>query len=78
IPKNFNLRQNFPNPFNPTTQIVFDLPKDANVNLTVYDVNGNEVANLVNGYKSAGSYHVVFDGRNQLSQRRVHLQINNR
>lgn len=77
IPKNFNLIRNFPNPFNPTTQIVFDLPKDANVNLTVYDVNGNQVANLVNGYKSAGRYLMVFDGHNLASGVYIYRLITN-
>lgn len=62
IPEEFGLGQNFPNPFNPTTQISFDLPQDSQISLKVFDINGREVANLVEGYKVAGRYQVLFDG----------------
>jgi len=58
IPTAFALIQNYPNPFNPTTTIRFDLPAKDHVNLTVYDVLGREVINLVNGTLEAGSYSV--------------------
>jgi len=61
IPSDFELSQNYPNPFNPTTKINFSLPKDANVRLTVYNVLGQEVATLLQGYKSAGNYTVDFN-----------------
>ncbi|MFZ4590291.1 MAG: T9SS type A sorting domain-containing protein [Ignavibacteria bacterium] len=61
IPKEFNLSQNYPNPFNPVTMIKFALPKASYVTLRVYDMLGREVANLVNGQKSAGQYIVDFD-----------------
>ena len=61
-PTEFALKQNFPNPFNPTTNIQFDLPNDVFVKIKVYDVLGKEVANLVNEYKMAGSYIVSFNG----------------
>jgi hypothetical protein len=64
IPNRFNLSQNFPNPFNPTTQIKFDLPKAATVELSVYDILGREVRRLVNERYNAGSYTVTWDGRN--------------
>jgi len=67
VPNQYKLRQNFPNPFNPTTQIVFDLPKAGEVTLTVYDMTGRVVATLVNGYKTAGRYDVTFDGTNLAS-----------
>ncbi len=53
--------QNFPNPFNPSTQINFSIPKNSNVSLKVYDSNGSEIATLVNGNKAAGNYQVNFD-----------------
>ena len=64
VPKVYSLSQNFPNPFNPTTQIKFSLPFSGLVKLVVYDVNGSEVATLINGEKQAGNYSVSFDATN--------------
>lgn len=61
IPTQFELLQNFPNPFNPSTTIAFNLPKAGNVKLTVYDPLGREVAVLVDDFRSAGTYRVNFD-----------------
>ncbi len=58
IPKEFALYQNYPNPFNPTTNISYDLPKNSYVKVTIYDVLGREVANLVDGMQQA-SHQVV-------------------
>ena len=52
---------NSPNPFNPTTTIRFMLEEPSQVNLTVYDMAGREVKNLVNGYTDAGNHEVTFD-----------------
>jgi len=62
LPKEFALQQNFPNPFNPTTTISYDLPKAAFVSLKVYDVLGREVATLADGLQAASSYKVQFNG----------------
>ena len=59
--KGFGLLQNYPNPFNPTTNISYNLDKPGIVTLKVYNVLGNEVASLVNEYKSAGNYNVNFN-----------------
>ena len=59
-PLNFSLSQNFPNPFNPTTIIKFDLPFDGLVQLEVYDILGRRVATLINENKAAGKYEVNF------------------
>ena len=56
----FYLSQNYPNPFNPSTKISWQTPVSGWQTLKVYDVLGNEVATLVNEYKSAGSYEVEF------------------
>ncbi len=63
-PKEFELNQNYPNPFNPSTRIKYQLSNSSQVLLKVYDMNGNEVATLVNGYKVAGNYEVEFDASN--------------
>ena len=64
VPDKFNLYNNYPNPFNPSTVIKFDVAKTQMVKLTVYDMLGKEVANLVNDNLSPGSYSVNFDGSN--------------
>jgi len=58
--KGFKLSQNYPNPFNPHTQISYQISIPSKVSLKVYDVLGNEVATLVDGYKSVGKYEVNF------------------
>ena len=58
----YELAQNFPNPFNPTTKIKYQLPEPVFVTIKVYDVLGNEIETLVNEEKIAGSYDVDFDG----------------
>ncbi|MFA7418243.1 MAG: T9SS type A sorting domain-containing protein [Melioribacteraceae bacterium] len=60
VPVEFAI-SNYPNPFNPTTTINYQLPKDEMVTIKVYDVLGKEVATLVNEQKSAGYYKVDFD-----------------
>jgi Secretion system C-terminal sorting domain/Kelch motif len=60
-PFGFNLKQNYPNPFNPTTVISWQLPNRSHVSLKVYDVLGNEVAELVNEEQSAGIHQINFD-----------------
>ncbi len=61
VPGAFALNQNFPNPFNPSTEINFTIPKAGNVTLKVYNVLGQEVATLMDGFKSAQTYNVKFD-----------------
>lgn len=66
IPTEFALFQNFPNPFNPSTLIKYQVPEKSFVSIKVYDLLGMELATLVNEDKSAGSYEVNFDA-SQLS-----------
>lgn len=67
IPSDFSLSQNFPNPFNPNTQIEFAVKKESFVSLKVYNLIGEEVAKLVNEVKSPGIYNVNFSGNNLTS-----------
>ncbi|GAB4287003.1 MAG: hypothetical protein Kow0098_02920 [Ignavibacteriaceae bacterium] len=60
-PFSFKLEQNFPNPFNPVTTIMFSLPSDANVNLSVFNLIGEEVAEIINSDLPAGSHKINFD-----------------
>ncbi len=61
IPTEFSLGQNFPNPFNPSTTIIYTLPVDARVTLEVVDMLGQRIAQLVDGNLSAGYHDAVFD-----------------
>jgi hypothetical protein len=77
VPYEFRLYQNYPNPFNPSTKIKFDIPllrgMDAEgergvlTRLTIYDLLGREVAELVNQQLKPGTYEVVWDGKNNAS-----------
>lgn len=64
IPKEFALSKNFPNPFNPSTKINFEVPKTAQVVIKIYDLLGREVKTLVNEIKTQGRYQVVWNGDN--------------
>ena len=61
VPTSYSLDGNYPNPFNPTTVIAYQLPEVAQVSLKVYDMLGREVATLVNESQGAGRYEVKFD-----------------
>jgi len=67
VPTFYEMNQNYPNPFNPSTVINYQLPKAGFVSLKVYDIVGNVVRTLVNGFKPAGSYAANFDGSNLAS-----------
>jgi len=61
VPEALQLSQNYPNPFNPSTKIDFALPEAAQVTLEVYNMIGQQVATLENGFLSAGQHSVSFD-----------------
>jgi len=60
-PLSFDLGQNYPNPFNPSTNIKFSVPESGTVSLVVYNLVGEEVAVLVDGFSEAGFFEVTFD-----------------
>ena len=62
FPVAYALHPNYPNPFNPSTNIRFDLPRIAQVRLTVYDLRGNEVTTLAEGSLEPGFYSIIWDG----------------
>jgi hypothetical protein len=64
IPEVYKLHDNYPNPFNPSTTIQYDLPKQSIVTLKVYSLLGQEVATLVNNDQAAGYHKVVWMGQN--------------
>jgi hypothetical protein len=61
VPTQYSLSQNYPNPFNPSTVIKYQLKADSKVSLTIYNILGQEVANLVNEEQKAGTYSVNFN-----------------
>ena len=68
IPSKFSLSQNYPNPFNPVTKLDYNLPLRSKVNISIYNVLGQEIKTLVNGVKEYGYHSVTWDGRNDLGK----------
>ena len=62
IPKEFALNQNYPNPFNPETTISYDLPKDTQVKIDIFNVRGELVKELLNTQQNAGTKTLIWDG----------------
>ncbi|MGD0339744.1 MAG: FlgD immunoglobulin-like domain containing protein [Bacteroidota bacterium] len=65
-PKEYHLYDNFPNPFNPTTKIAFELPVASKVKLVIYDALGREVRTLTDDEYPAGYIELTWDGRNEI------------
>jgi hypothetical protein len=63
IPTEFKLYENYPNPFNPSTSIQYDIPANSFVKLVVYDITGKEVTTLVSENIVAGKYEAVWNGK---------------
>jgi hypothetical protein len=68
VPTEFALQLNYPNPFNPSTTIKYQIAVDANVTLDVYNLAGQKIRTLVSNEQKAGYYSVVWDGRNDAGQ----------
>ena len=64
VPKYSSLHQNYPNPFNPITILNYELSNSSHVNITVYDVLGNVVSNLVNANQSSGYKSIQWNATN--------------
>ena len=64
IPKTYVLKQNYPNPFNPGTFIYFEIPEEADINISIYNTLGQKVKMLVNDFKISGSYRILWNGTN--------------
>ncbi len=67
LPHEFALQQNYPNPFNPTTRINYSVPADGFVNISVYNVLGEKVTEIVNSIQKAGSYEATFNATDFVS-----------
>ena len=68
IPDVYALHLNYPNPFNPTTQIKYDLTEDAMVSITIYDILGRSIRSLLNTTQSAGYRFIQWDATNNLGE----------
>jgi hypothetical protein len=62
VPASYSLGQNYPNPFNPTTKFDFEIPKSGYVSVKIYNVLGEEVATILNGFQTPGKYTASLDG----------------
>ena len=69
IPSVFALQTNYPNPFNPSTNIQYEVPHHAHVEIAIFNVNGQRVRTLVNATKAAGVYTVTWDGTSESGDR---------
>ena len=68
IPNQFALHQNFPNPFNPTTTIRYDLPNEEDVSIVIFDVVGRKIRSLISQNQSAGYHRIQWDAKNDLGE----------
>ena len=68
IPSTFSLSQNYPNPFNPLTKLDYNLPLRSKVNISIYNVLGQEIKILVNGVKEYGYHTITWNGKDNLGR----------
>ncbi len=66
IPENFEMKPNYPNPFNPETTIEYGLPENANVRMIIYNILGQQIRELVNQFQPAGFHQVRWNGRDDV------------
>lgn len=67
-PDEFVLKQNFPNPFYPTTNIFYQIPSSCRVSVAVYNLHGQLVKGLQNSFQNAGHYSIQWDGIDNLGK----------
>ncbi|GBE29951.1 hypothetical protein BMS3Bbin04_00976 [bacterium BMS3Bbin04] len=67
LPEEFSIGQAYPNPFNPSTAISLTLPEASDLSIVVYNVNGQQVAEVANGMFSAGNHNLTFDASGMAS-----------
>ncbi len=68
LPKQFTLHPNYPNPFNPTTEIRYELPENSQVNLSIFNLKGQEVRTLIEETQSPGFYNILWDGKDKFGR----------
>jgi hypothetical protein len=68
VPEKFVLFQNYPNPFNPVTSIRFEIPVRSSVNLTIYNIMGQDIVTLIDEERNAGYYTAEWDGLDRYGQ----------
>jgi hypothetical protein len=68
-PSEFNLLQNFPNPFNPETKIKFVVSSEAKINIKIYNTLGKEIKELINETRNSGEYEIAWDGTDNFGKK---------
>lgn len=69
LPTEFKLNQNFPNPFNPSTTVKYELPENSKIILAIYNLQGQKVTTLANDFQTAGYHQVIWNGTNDMGQK---------
>ena len=67
-PNDFHVHQNYPNPFNPVTSITYQIPFDADVNITIYDMSGRVIKTLLDGKQSAGHKSILWNAKDNKNE----------
>lgn len=68
VPSSYRLLNNYPNPFNPTTKIAFEIPQSENVSLKIYNIKGELIRTVINENLPAGHFEKVWDGKNDFGR----------
>jgi hypothetical protein len=68
LPEQYALHQNYPNPFNPSTTIRYDLPEDSHIHIAIYNILGQEVRVLVDGFEPAGFRSIRWHGKDNFNR----------